>query len=399
MRLPRFSRLLPTRSVRWLICSSTVLLLAACGTADAPLSSAVTVDAQPDMTTPSAELAPPALSMAERLAALSEPPGMEPGQYGLRADARELALQIADAHRLPPDWVWSQLAQARFRERIPVLMMPPAGGHTAKDWEAYRARFIEPIRTRAGVRFWQEHADTLARAEQQWGVPSRIIVGIIGVETIYGRQTGQYRVIDALTTLSLDFPRGRSDRSTFFRRELGQYLAWCHDQQRDPQTVRGSYAGAMGWPQFMPSSIRRFGVDFDGDGRVDLMNSPADVIGSVANYLAQHGWQSGQSTHFSVVTPSETASLETLLAPDIVPSFLPTEMQALGARLPAAALAHPGKLALVELQNGGRRPTRVAGTANFFAITRYNQSSYYAMAVIQLGDAVANALPGAGAKP
>lgn len=395
MRPSCIPHLFSTRAVRWLLCSSTVVLLAACSTADAPPAAEVTPAPAPA----SVPAPTPAVSHAERLAALATPDAAEQGQYGLRPDARELALAIADAHGLPAEWVWHQLAQARYRDRIPALMMPPAGGHTAKDWEAYRARFIEPIRTRAGVRFWQQHADTLARAEQQWGVPSRVIVGIIGVETIYGRQTGQYKVIDALATLSLDFPRGRSDRSAFFRRELGQYLAWCHEQQRDPQALRGSYAGAIGWPQFMPSSIRRFGIDFDGDGLVDLMNSPADVIGSVANYLAQHGWQSGQSTHFPVVAPAETTSLETLLAPDIVPSFLPTEMAALGAQLPAAALAHPGKLALVELQNGGRRPTRVAGTANFFAITRYNQSSYYAMAVIQLGDAVANALPASSTKP
>lgn len=393
---PVMRRLLPMSAL-------SLALLSACTTQPPPMQAPDAAHApEPGATAEPAEapnLADAELLRSQQLAALTMPREAAANLYAHRSDARDLAWQIAQTHGLPLTWVWEHLAQASFRERIPPLMMPPRGGNAAKDWQAYRSRFVEPVRLRAGARFWQAHADTLARAEQQWGVPARIIVGVLGVETLYGQQTGQIRVIDALATLSLDFPQGRSDRSGFFRQELGHYLKWCHDQQRDPQGIRGSFAGAIGLPQFMPSSIRRFAVDFDGDGRIDLQASPADAIGSVAHFLARHGWQTAQPTQFAVQVPQDEGALQTLLGPDILPSFSPAEMQRLGAQLPPAALSHPGMLALVEMRNGSRPPTRVAGTANFYALTRYNQSSYYAMAVIHLGDAVAHALPAGTLKP
>jgi membrane-bound lytic murein transglycosylase B len=162
----------------------------------------------------------------------------------------------------------------------------------------------------------------LQRAQAQYGVPAEIIAGVIGVETIYGRYTGNFRVLDVLTTLSLDFPTGRSDRSPFFKKELGAFLKLCAEQQLAPDAVLGSYAGAIGWPQFMPSSIRRWGVDFDGDGQVNLQRSPVDAIGSVAHYLAEHGWRTGQPTFFDVTPARRCRSARQTAGPRYRPEFL-----------------------------------------------------------------------------
>jgi membrane-bound lytic murein transglycosylase B len=307
--------------------------------------------------------------------------------YATRQDVRDFAAEVAERRQLPPDWVQDQLAQARRQPSAQRLMMPPPAG-TAKNWGAYRERFVEPQRIMAGARFWQDNADVLLRAEERFGVPAEIVVGIVGVETFYGRITGNFRVLDALATLAFDFPAGRSDRSAFFRGELEEFLVMCRREGLDPTLPKGSFAGAMGLPQFMPGSINRWAVDFDDDGRIDLNASAADVVGSVANYLAAHGWQRGMATTFAVAVPVDTASRATLLQPDILPSFSAQQMAALGAELDDAGRAHMGPMALVELQNGSAAPSFVAGTQNFYAVTRYNWSSYYAMAVITLGEAV-----------
>jgi membrane-bound lytic murein transglycosylase B len=312
--------------------------------------------------------------------------------YGERDDVVRFADELAQRRGLDAAWVRGVLAQARYVPVVARLMMPPPAG-TAKNWAAYRGRFVEPIRIRAGVEFWLAHAEWLRKAEEQYGVPPEIVVGIIGVETIFGRQMGGFRVIDALATLSFDFPTGRRDRTPFFREELEHYLLLARDQGIDPLSWRGSYAGAMGMPQFMPSSFMKYAVDFDGDGRIDLHASPADVIGSVARYLAEFGWQRGAPTRYRVAAPVDVADRAVLLAPDILPSFSAPELEARGAVLDESGRTHPGKLALVELQNGDAAPSYVAGTENFYAITRYNWSSYYAMAVIELGEAVRRQVP------
>ncbi|RZL03577.1 MAG: lytic murein transglycosylase B [Rubrivivax sp.] len=317
-------------------------------------------------------------------------PSQEPGGYGQRDDARLLAERLAQEFQLDSAWVRAMLSQARYKDNVAKFIMPAPSG-TPKNWAVYRSRFIDPVRIKAGVAFWRTHEPDLRRAEARWGVPASIIAGVIGVETIYGRHTGGFRLLDALTTLSLDFPKGRSDRSAFFQKELGHFLKLCDEQKVDPTTVLGSYAGAVGLPQFMPSSVRNFAVDFDGDGRIDLQRSPVDAIGSVARYLADHGWQKDTPPYFEVTPPFDNDALAKLLAPDIVPSFRVSEMQSLGAALPDTAQTHSGLLALVKLQNGEATPTYIAGTDNFYAVTRYNQSSYYALAVIQLGQAVSKA--------
>lgn len=306
------------------------------------------------------------------------------------AEAQALADDIAQRHGLDAEWVRAQIAGAQHQPTV-VRLMRPAPAGAPKNWAAYRARFIEPVRLRAGQRFWLAHRETLERAERTFGVPASLIVGVIGVETLYGQHTGNFRVIDALSTLALDFPPEHpraAVRQQFFRDELGHFLLLAQQEGLDPQSLRGSYAGAMGWPQFMPSSWVKYAIDFNADGKVDLFDSPADVIGSVANYFKTFGWQPGMPTHYPVRVEASRENLDTLLAPDILPSFGPARFEALGAVLDEAGRRHTGQLALVELQNGSAPPSYVAGTENFYVVTRYNWSSYYALAVIELGEAV-----------
>ena len=308
----------------------------------------------------------------------------------------QFADDLAERRDLDPAWVRAVISRARFLPQVPRLMLPAPRG-TAKNWAAYRARFVEPVRIRAGVRFWNEHAAALARAEQEYGVPQDIIIGILGVETLYGQHMGNLRVLDALATLAFDFPEGHpraAERQTYFRGELERFLSLSHRSDTDPFEARGSYAGAMGLPQFMPSSWARWAIDFDSDGRIDLFGSPDDAIGSVANYFIAHGWQPGMPTHFPVALDPATLNLDALLAPDILPTFSVTSMAAKGARVEGEGAAYTGQLALIELQNASNAPTFVAGTGNFYAVTRYNWSSYYAMAVIELGQTVAAARAG-----
>jgi len=307
--------------------------------------------------------------------------------YGRREDVLAFAAQVAEDRGLDRAWVERQLAGARYQPSVAKAIMPGAPG-MAKNWAAYRARFIEPRRLAAGVQWWQAHAQALDEAQARYGVPPEIVAGIVGVETFYGRMTGNYRVLDALATLAFDFPSGRSDRSAFYRSELRAFLVWCALEGRDADGVRGSFAGAIGWPQFMPSSLLRYAVDFDHDGHVDLAGGGDDVIGSVAGYLAAFGWQRGLPITFAALPPLDDAARAQLLAPDIVPSFSAAQMVALGVELPDAARAYPGPLALVELRNGDAPPSYLAGTSNFYVVTRYNWSAYYAMAVVDLAAAL-----------
>jgi membrane-bound lytic murein transglycosylase B len=317
------------------------------------------------------------------------PPATARGKaYGHRGDVLATAQWIALEHDLGTEWVEAALAQARFVPAVAQLIMPSATPQ-ARNWQAYRARFVEPRRIEAGARWWRDNQEWLEQAEVRYGVPAEIVVGIVGVETYYGRLTGTFRVLDALATLSFDFPSGRSDRSAFFRAELGQFLTLASREHWDPTEVLGSYAGAMGLPQFMPSSVLNYAVDFDDDGIVDLTRSNADVIGSVANFMAEHGWQPDMPTHYAVEPPSDIVQRALLLVPDIVPSFGAAQLVERGAQLDDAALEHQGPLALIELLNGDSPPSYVAGTENFYALTRYNASSYYALAVAELGRAVA----------
>lgn len=323
------------------------------------------------------------------------PPAADITVYAESPAAMAFADDLAQRRGLDPLWVREQIGAAR-RQPTAIRLSLPAPRAAFKNWAAYRARFIEPVRLRAGQRFWDTHRAALERAEREYGVPASLIVGVIGVETLYGQHTGNFRVIDALATLAFDFPASHpraEARAEFFRSELEQFLSLSQRTGMDPQALRGSYAGAMGWPQFMPSSWARFAIDFDGDSKIDLFNSPVDAIGSVANYFKAYGWQPGQPTHYTVGFDLNRLDKEALLAPDILPSFSAESFAAKGALLDAEGKKHVGKLALIELQNGdpangGSAPTYLAGTDNFYVVTRYNWSSYYAMAVIELGETI-----------
>ena len=310
--------------------------------------------------------------------------------FAPRAEMAQLAADISQEQQLPAPWVRHQLSMARRVQGLEKMVMPPPTS-SPKNWAAYQARFVEPRRIMAGVKFWQTYQEALERAQNIYGVPAELVVGVIGVETFYGQHMGQYKVLDVLTTLALHFPPEHpraQERQAFFKSELGYFLKMVHAQPKGQAATTGSYAGAMGWPQFMPSSLSRFAVDFDSDGRIDLLKSPIDAIGSVANYFKAFGWQTGMPTHYPALFDEAKLDKPTLLAPDILPSFSAASMRDKGVLLEGDAQQHKGNLALVELFNGADTPSYVVGTENFYVVTRYNWSSYYALAVIELGQAV-----------
>jgi membrane-bound lytic murein transglycosylase B len=311
-------------------------------------------------------------------------------RYGTTEAIHAFAAEVVGRHpELDLDTVTLTLAEARRLQSVQKAIMP-AASPSAKNWTAYRARFHDEIRIQGGLNFWQQQQRWLNLAEQRYGVPPQVMVAIVGIETLYGRHMGNFRLLDALATLSFDFPAGRSDRSPFFRQELEQFLVLCRRDGLDPLSVRGSYAGAMGLAQFMPGTWLKHAVDLDGDSRIDLISSPADVVGSIAAYIAANGWVRDRATHHAVEIPSNDEQLAQLLAPDIRPTFTIEQFSALGARLPDGDRPDPaGLLALVELRNGDQPSTYVAGTENFWAISRYNWSAYYTMAVIDLADTLA----------
>ena len=254
------------------------------------------------------------------------------------------------------------------------------------SWDDYRAQFVNETRITRGLEFWKANRRALKRAEQRYGVPAQYLVAIIGVETNYGRNMGRYRVIDALSTLAFDYP----PRASFFRRELEQYLLLAREEGLDVFSLRGSYAGAIGIPQFMPTSLRRYAVDFNGDGRIDLTRSAADAVGSVANFLKEHGWQPGEAVLFRA-KPSPEA-LARYVDGSVEPKTRIAELLASGLELePAPPVPSPAPEALGVLVALGAE-YRV-GLQNFYVITRYNRSALYASAVSDLADALAARAP------
>lgn len=340
-----------------------------------------------------AAAANPASAVRKHPAAAAAPAhGGRPGDYGERADVRAWAIAQAAPGAALQDWTAEDLMRllggARYLPQVARLILPPPRG-VAKDWGAYRDRFIEARRLQAGLRFWASHETALAQAESRYGVPAALVMGILGVETFYGQIMGSFRVLDTLATLGFDFPAGRSDRSAFFRDELTALLLLARSEGRPVGDFKGSYAGAMGLGQFMPSSWRAHAVDFDGDGHVDLANNAADAIGSIAHFLVQHGWQAGQPTHIYAQAPADPAQRARLLAPDIDPRWDMKALQEAGLSLSEAErslVQTHGPWALVALENGGAPATHLLGSRNFWVVTRYNRSAYYALAVISLGE-------------
>jgi membrane-bound lytic murein transglycosylase B len=297
-----------------------------------------------------------------------------------RDDVRAFVERVHQEHGIESDTVRSILGLARIQQPIIDAISRPA--ERVRPWHEYRKIFITEERIAAGVEFWQEHRERIDRVAEDSGVTPEMLVGIIGVETYYGRITGRHRVLDALVTLAFEYP----PRSAFFSRELEQFLLLAREQGLEIEGPVGSYAGAMGIPQFIPSSYRAYAVDGDGDGRIDLWNSMDDILASVANYFRVHGWRSGEPVVASAVTcgTSAAALADQGLAPKTTVGALWGAGIGLAGPSPRDPAATAGLFAL-EHEDG---PRYWAGFHNFYVITRYNRSLMYALAVHQLGEAI-----------
>jgi membrane-bound lytic murein transglycosylase B len=301
--------------------------------------------------------------------------------YGDRDDVRAFVEEMHDKHGFDAGRL-----QEFFRRTKPIAavikaIMPPKDP-AVRSWHNYRGRFVEAKRIAAGRRFMRAHAAELAAAEARFGVPSEIIAAIIGVETIYGRQMGRFGTFAALTTLAFDYP----PRAELFRRELEELLLLAREENRSPLAYTGSYAGALGLPQFLPSSRRRFAIDFDDDGRIDLATSAADAIGSVANFMAAHGWEKDGPIAVSVNVAG--AGVQALIEEGIAPQRRPWQLEAANVTFAGVGAGDTAiadrPAALIDLITPGAATEYRLGYGNFYAITRYNRSSFYAAAVMDL---------------
>ncbi len=287
----------------------------------------------------------------------------------------EHGLELASLERI--------MGEARHQPKVVRLIGPErvTADQPVRSYPRYRAKFLTKTRIAAGARYWEAHHEHLERAEAEFGIPPEVILGILGVETAFGRVTGTFRVVDSLTTIAFDGPR----RQEYFRDELKEFLLLAHETNIDPLAIRGSYAGAMGLPQFMPSSYRRHAVDFDGDGLIDLVDSAADAIGSIASYLKAHGWVAGEVASVPVLLPPGS---EAVLVTGLERAHRVAELEAQGAKFSGSPVRPEDTCSVVELPAPGTKSRYLAGFANFEAITRYNRSTFYATAVLELADAI-----------
>lgn len=298
--------------------------------------------------------------------------------FASNPEVQSFISEMSVKHGFESDWLDMRFSRLQPNETVLKAIRPPAVPELQRSWERYRARFLNERRISAGVRFWQENAATLARARANFGVPESVIVAIIGVETEYGKNTGRFSVMQALATLAFNYP----PRAEFFRQQLEQYLLLARENDFDPLVLKGSYAGAIGIPQFMPGSQRSYAVDFDGDGKIDLTRSTVDAIGSVASFLAQHGWVENGPVAAPAVVAGDPAPW---LALGIKPEKLLGEMIAAGI----SAEGNPQlPVALIDLVTPEQATEYWVGFQNFYVITRYNRSSFYAMSVFQLAEAI-----------
>jgi membrane-bound lytic murein transglycosylase B len=318
------------------------------------------------------------IALLTLLAACSTVKATDQTHYGENPQAQAFIERMVTQHDFDRQALADLFSQAERRDDILELMSKPA--EKKLRWFEYRKIFLTQSRIDGGVAFWREHADALTDAAREFGVDPQVIVAIIGVETRYGSNTGRHRVLDALSTLAFDYP----PRAPFFTGELEQYLLLGREEQIDLTGTTGSYAGAMGYGQFIPSSYRQYAVDFDGDGRRDLWNSPRDIIGSVANYFRAHGWETGQPVAVpATVSGNDIGSIVQLgYQPHSLLGTLSKEGITPNRKLPADL-----KAALLQYdQETG--PEYWLGFNNFYVITRYNHSPLYAMAVYQLSEEI-----------
>jgi membrane-bound lytic murein transglycosylase B len=298
--------------------------------------------------------------------------------YAERDDVKRFIDELVNDHGFDRAYLNKLFTRAERLDNVLESIAKPA--EKTLNWKQYRPIFVTEKRTRRGHEFIEEHRATLERAEKEYGVPLEIIAAVIGVETYYGRITGSYTVFDSLTTLGFDYP----PRSKFFKSELKQFLLLSNEEHIDVEDMTGSYAGAMGMPQFISSSYRRYAVDFDGDGKRDLWNSVPDVIGSVANYFSEHGWKRGQGVVYPVkVTDTSIVREKNSLKPyETVANFMKQGV-VLSGMDGSEKIAADDQATLLKLY-GNQGDEYWLGLQNFYVITRYNHSDMYALAVYQL---------------
>ena len=300
--------------------------------------------------------------------------------------AKEFMAEMHERHGFDAAELGRQFAAVRSNAVVLRAIRPAAVPEQQRSWQRYRARCLNERRLTHGLKFWEQHGATLARAQALYGVPQEIIVAIIGVETEYGRNTGQFSVLEALATLAFDYP----PRAPFFRGELEQFLLLARENGIEPLDYKGSYAGAIGIPQFMPSSQRRYAVDFDGDGHIDLRGSATDAIGSVASFLSMHGWQPGSPVALPAGVDGDTREL---VAAGIKPWLPLREMRTKGVQPQAVSdvSLDEAPVALIDLVTPDQPTEYWLGFDNFYVITRYNRSSFYAMSVFLLAESLREA--------
>ena len=304
--------------------------------------------------------------------------------YEQRADVKHFINEMVNQHGFDRSTLENQFAGAKRLDNVLESIAKPA--EKRLSWKQYRPIFVTGKRADKGKMFMQEHRETLNRAEKEFGVPAEIIAAIIGVETYYGRLTGKYTVFDSLTTLGFDYP----PRSAFFKSELKQFLLLSKEENISVDEMTGSYAGAMGMPQFISSSYRRYAIDFDGDGKRDLWNSVPDVIGSVANYFSEHGWQKGESvTHPVTVKNTSIVEKKNALKPYVTIKQLTEQGVTLNSKAWVKRLEDNQLVTLLKFE-GKKGDEYWLGLKNFYVITRYNHSELYAMAVFQLSEKLKN---------
>jgi len=316
--------------------------------------------------------------------ATAGPPPKPPAQasYAKRPEVRAFIRDMAQRHGFVERELAFMFSRVKREEPILQSIRPP---DKPRSWQDYRDIFLTEKRIALGTEFWSAHSKQLERAQREYGVPPEYVLAIIGIETYYGRNMGRWRVVDALTTLAFDYP----PRAAYFRDELEQYLLLARDLGFDVFSVRGSYAGAIGIPQFMPGSQRRFAVDFDGDGAVDLRRNSADAIGSVANFLKQHGWQAGGAVMYPAQVEGE--AWRVYADGSIEPRHRLADLRRAGAQFAAPAELDAALAALVELPTPERASEYRVGLTNFYVLTRYNRSAFYATAVAELAAAIKKA--------
>jgi membrane-bound lytic murein transglycosylase B len=323
---------------------------------------------------------------AAKKPAAKEAATKEAAGYAGRADVQAFVDELVREHGFDRKALLRLFAAARYQPKIVAAMQRPL--LEPPKWYEYAPSFLSPARIGGGVAWWSAHASELARAEEAYGVPAEIIVAIVGVETFYGRNTGGYRALDALTTLAFDYPR----RAAFFRGELKQFLLLARELGVPPTTLKGSYAGALGLPQFMPGSYRNFAVDFDHDGRIDLWKDGDDVVGSVGNFLARHDWQRGQPVLLPATIAAESRDAELRRLDGGISERRPLDAWAgdgVTTTLPDGLASDPvGLLLLEERSPAGDDARYWIACNNFYVITRYNRSRLYAAAVWELANAI-----------